>query len=146
MWLWSLGQEDSLEEGIATHSSILDWKIPWTEEPGGAWRAIVHRVTKNQTRLKWLSMHTCMHYISESPRLGYISVDPDLETSVSLQWKPYSEHDGLSSLVLSHCRWKGSLVGVLPPSTFSAYPRDSRWQGPASPTAAHFGYWQNTQY
>ena len=31
----SLGQEDSLEEGMATHSSILAWKIPWTEEPGG---------------------------------------------------------------------------------------------------------------
>ena len=31
----SLGQEDPLEEGTATHSSILDWRIPWTEEPGG---------------------------------------------------------------------------------------------------------------
>ena len=31
----SLGQEDPLEEGIATHSSILAWKIPWSEEPGG---------------------------------------------------------------------------------------------------------------
>ena len=31
----SLGQEDSLEEGMATHSSILGWRIPWTEEPGG---------------------------------------------------------------------------------------------------------------
>ena len=31
----SLGQEDSLEEGMATHSSILAWRIPWTEEPGG---------------------------------------------------------------------------------------------------------------
>ena len=31
----SLGQEDSLEKEIATHSSILAWKIPWTEEPGG---------------------------------------------------------------------------------------------------------------
>ena len=30
----SLGQEDPLEKGIATHSSILAWKIPWTEEPG----------------------------------------------------------------------------------------------------------------
>ena len=30
----SLGQEDSLEEGMATHSSILAWEIPWTEEPG----------------------------------------------------------------------------------------------------------------
>ena len=31
----SLGWEDSLEEEMATHSSILAWKIPWTEEPGG---------------------------------------------------------------------------------------------------------------
>ena len=31
----SLGQEDPREEGVATHSSILAWRIPWTEEPGG---------------------------------------------------------------------------------------------------------------
>ena len=31
----SLGWEDSLEEGMATHSSILAWRIPWTERPGG---------------------------------------------------------------------------------------------------------------
>ena len=31
----SLGQEDPLEEGMATHSSILAWRTPWTEEPGG---------------------------------------------------------------------------------------------------------------
>jgi len=31
----SLGQEDPLEKGKATHSSILAWRIPWTEEPGG---------------------------------------------------------------------------------------------------------------
>ena len=35
MWVRSLGQEDPLEEGIATHSSILAWAISWTEEPGG---------------------------------------------------------------------------------------------------------------
>ena len=34
-WVQSLGQEDPLEEGMTTHSSILAWKIPWTEEPGG---------------------------------------------------------------------------------------------------------------
>jgi len=34
MWVRSLGQEDSLEEGMATHSSILAWRIPWTREPG----------------------------------------------------------------------------------------------------------------
>ena len=34
-WVQSLGLRDSLEKRIATHSSILAWKIPWTEEPGG---------------------------------------------------------------------------------------------------------------
>ena len=33
--VWSLGQEDPLESGMATHPSILTCKIPWTEEPGG---------------------------------------------------------------------------------------------------------------
>ena len=34
-WVPSLGREDPLEKKIATHSSILAWRIPWTEEPGG---------------------------------------------------------------------------------------------------------------
>ena len=33
-WVRSLGQEDPLEEEMTTHSSILSWRIPWTEEPG----------------------------------------------------------------------------------------------------------------
>ena len=34
-WVPSLGREDPLEKEMATHSSILAWRIPWTEEPGG---------------------------------------------------------------------------------------------------------------
>ena len=34
-WVQSLGGEDPLEEGIETHSNILAWRMPWTEEPGG---------------------------------------------------------------------------------------------------------------
>ena len=45
----SLGQEDPLEEGLATHSSILAWRIPWTEEPGRL--HAVHGVTKSQRGL-----------------------------------------------------------------------------------------------
>ena len=33
-WVWSLGWEDPLQKGMATHSNILDWRIPWIEEPG----------------------------------------------------------------------------------------------------------------
>ena len=54
-WVRSLGWEDPLEEGMATHSSILAWRIPWTEEPGGA---TVYGVSKSQTRVKQLSMHS----------------------------------------------------------------------------------------
>ena len=45
----SLGWEDSLEEEMVTCSSILAWRIPWTEEPGGLQS---YRITKSQTRLK----------------------------------------------------------------------------------------------
>ena len=38
--------EDILEEGMATYSSILTWRIPWTEEPGGA---TVHRIAESDT-------------------------------------------------------------------------------------------------
>ena len=34
-WAQSLGWDDPLEKGMATHSSILSWRVPWTEEPGG---------------------------------------------------------------------------------------------------------------
>ena len=47
-WVQSLGQEDSLEKAMATHSSILAWRIPRTEEPGGLQ---FMGVTKSQTQL-----------------------------------------------------------------------------------------------
>ena len=46
IWVQSLGQEDPLEYEMATHSSILAWNIPWTEEPGGlqsmGWQKVGH--------------------------------------------------------------------------------------------------------
>ena len=50
MWVQSLGWEDPLEKGMATLSSILAWRIPWTER--GASQATVYEVTKSRTRLK----------------------------------------------------------------------------------------------
>ena len=49
MWVQSPGQEDPLEEEMTTHSSVLVWEIPRTEEPGGLWSIGSHRVK--------LSMH-----------------------------------------------------------------------------------------
>ena len=43
-----LGQEDPLEKGMATHSSILAWEIPWTEEPGGLQSMGLQRVRQTK--------------------------------------------------------------------------------------------------
>ena len=43
-WVQSLGQDDPLEEEMATHSSILTWRIPWTEEPGRLQSMGSHRI------------------------------------------------------------------------------------------------------
>ena len=47
-WVPSIGWEDSLEKGMATHSSVLAWRTPWTEEPG---QATAHGFAKSQTPL-----------------------------------------------------------------------------------------------
>ena len=47
MWVQSLSQEDPLEEGMATHSSVLAWRVPWTQEPGGLQSVGLHRVGHN---------------------------------------------------------------------------------------------------
>ena len=47
-WVRSLGREDPLEEGMATHSSILAWRIPWTEEPGRLQSMWSQRVRHNR--------------------------------------------------------------------------------------------------
>ena len=57
MWVWSLGREDPLEEGMATHSSVLAWRSPWTEEPGRLQTTGSQRVGHNWSNL------ACMHMI-----------------------------------------------------------------------------------
>ena len=57
-WVQSLGWQDSLEEEMATHSSILAWKIPWTEKPGGlqsmGWQRVEHNLaTEHTCSLSW---------------------------------------------------------------------------------------------
>ena len=49
-WVQSLDREDPLEQEMATHSSILAWEIPWTEEPGGLQSMGLKRVGHKQTK------------------------------------------------------------------------------------------------
>ena len=68
----SLGQEDALKKGMATHFSILAWEIPWTEKPGGLQsvgsQRVIHEwsIHTHKTCLYvcYISMHTCFHFKS----------------------------------------------------------------------------------
>ena len=57
-WVQSLGWEGPLEEGMATHTSILAWRIPWTEEPGG-----LHSIGSQRVRHDWSNLPR-MHAVS----------------------------------------------------------------------------------
>ena len=61
-WVQSLGQEDPLEESMATHSSTLAWRIPWTEEPGGLQSMGSQKVRHNYRNLE------CVHKEKERMR------------------------------------------------------------------------------
>ena len=53
MWVQSMGGADTLEEAMATHSSLIGWEIPWTEEPGGLQLTSLQRVGHD-----WVTQHT----------------------------------------------------------------------------------------
>ena len=79
----SLGQEDLLEEEMATHSGILVWKIPWTEEPGGPQSMGLQRVRCDWACIRW---ETCWSkWIYQYRARGY--------------WKS----QGLFAFYMSHC-------------------------------------------
>ena len=67
-WVQSLDQEDPLKEGMATHSSILAWRIPWTEEPGGL------QSTGSQNQTQPSDLHLC-------------SLCSAIESLLSIEWE-----------------------------------------------------------
>ena len=76
MWVWSLGWEYPLEEGVVIHSSILAWRIPWTEEPGG-----LNSVGSQRIRHNW-SDWACSHTSIWAP---YLSAAAAAAAAKSLQ-------------------------------------------------------------
>ena len=79
----SLGQEDPLAVGMATPSSILAGKIPWTENP---WWTMVHGVTKSQTGLQPLRMYMALCIIYDIP---YSAAIPDFKLVISTRIRGY---------------------------------------------------------
>ena len=62
IWVPLLGQKDPLEEGLAAHSSVLAWRIPWTEEPGGLPSMGSHRVGHDWSDLAAAARTVCMFF------------------------------------------------------------------------------------
>ena len=64
-WVQSLGREDPLEEGMATNFSILAWRIPWTEKPGGLWSIGLRSVRYDWSN--WVHTHAylpmCLNFL-----------------------------------------------------------------------------------
>ena len=89
----SLGQEDPLEKEMATHSSVLAWKILWTEEPGGlesiGWQRVGHN---------WAYMPAGR---SQERRRG---------TQHKWQGMPWDPHSGCASPLIQTCLWPGAML------------------------------------
>ena len=79
MQVQSLGWEDPLQEEMATHSSILAWKIPWTEEPGGLQSMGSHRVG-HDLEIEHPYMH--MRHLSRSSLLCFSSLFLPMEVQL----------------------------------------------------------------
>ena len=76
MWVQSLGPEDPLKEEMATHSSILAWSIPWTEEPVGLQSMELQRIRHDWNDVAWMyCLFLCVWLSSLSTKsLGFIHV------------------------------------------------------------------------
>ena len=77
-WVWSLGQEDPLEEEMATCSSILAWKIPWTEEHGG-----LQSMGSQRVRHSWVSTQALF---TQPPNYKDLDCFPQTFHTLPSQW------------------------------------------------------------
>ena len=64
-WVWSLDWEDPLEKGTSTHSSVLAWRVPWTEEPGSPWPHKVLDMTEQFSYTNFLKLYFSFLFMSD---------------------------------------------------------------------------------
>ena len=163
MQVWSLGQEDPLKEEMATHSSILAWKISWTEEPG----RLQSKGCKELDMTEWLSTHT-KHVLSlkslffQSPHSQIIM--RGASTPISNLWRAACAIHvagllGTNILPSGHwltyhraaagghhliLNWSALKIVLDPPSSFLD-PWDTNPLGPASNYFSQLGSYMNFQ-
>ena len=121
---WILGREDPLEEGIATHFSILGWRILWTEEPGGLQSMGSQAVRCNWTDLACTHVLESLQSLSPSYQVGN-NLIPNKEFDISHYCHPHGVDKGarvLRSTRFSGClfsHWISSVISTAETSTIS---------------------------
>ena len=108
-WVWSLGQEDALEEGIATHSSILAGRISWIEEPGGL-----------QSKNDWACMYEnfpkfllCQKvFLNEQNYAEHVDYHLSKLLRVTCSWNCVSCKLRFQLLRMSQSNWEGRCVHI----------------------------------
>ena len=106
MWLWSLGQENPLEEEMATHFSILAWKIPWTEKPGGLQSKGLRGVERD-----WATKHIDdICYNNFFSFLKNQKLPKSNSSQQGLQMPSKSDSENILEIFRCHNVWRVSLV------------------------------------
>ena len=145
-WVWFLGWENPLEKGTATHSSIVVWRIPWTEEP---WRVTIHGVADSdvtgQLSLHFTSSRT--YHLRYTVHRIYNCPEVNLERLVGplrVYWTQFQCVEGVPSLTNSFCdtNWVSNNSNHSG-TTYLEAASDSIDQGLAPPTG--FRCWLKVQ-
>ena len=84
MWVWPLGREDPLEQEKETHSSIIAWRIPWREEPGGLQSIGSQRVGHDWSNIVGIHTHMHIHNICMGFSDGSVKNPPAMQETSEL--------------------------------------------------------------
>ena len=139
MQVWSLGQEDPLEEGMATHSRILAWRIPWTKKPGRLQPMELHRI-RHAAAAAAKSLQLCLTLCDPRDSSPPGSPVPGILQAITLEWVAIAFSNAwkwkvkvklLSRLQLFTTSW--TVAYQAPPSM--GFSRQEYWSGVPLPSA-----------
>ena len=107
-WVRSLGWEDPLEKGVAAHSNILAWRIPWTEEPGGL-QSMGSQELDTTEQLTQEKFHLSLSHKSNCFPYFHFFSQPDFQFLFTL----YSSYSILNAICYAFRRILIFLIGII---------------------------------
>ena len=113
-WVRALGREDPLEKEMATHSSILAWRIPWTEEPGGGW---LQSMGSQRVRYDWVTKQQQQQWIGRCLKASILACSVPLMCSAMYSLQIQVKWDGIP---FKYCRLQLGSKILKPQSSVAA--------------------------